>query len=59
MSLIDALIVLVVVGVVLYLIETYVPMAPGFKIVIRVVAILLLCLYLLRLAGLTGRFAFP
>ena len=50
------LIVLVLVGVALYLIETYVPMAAGFKTVIRVVAILLLIVYLFRAFGLSSRF---
>lgn len=55
MDIISPIIVLVIVGVVLYLIETYVPMAPGFKIAVRVIAILALCLYLLRAFGISGR----
>lgn len=50
--LVQPLIVLIILGVVLYMVETYIPMAAPIKIVIRVVAVLLLCLYLLRLAGL-------
>lgn len=48
---VQPLIVLIVLGVILYMVETYIPMAPPIKIVIRVVVVLLLCLYLLRLAG--------
>ena len=43
---------LAVVGVLLYLLETYVPMAPPFKIIIRVVVIIALVIYLARLFGL-------
>lgn len=50
--LIEILIPLIIVGVVLYLIETHVPMAPGFKVAIRVVTVLAICLYLLRFFGL-------
>lgn len=49
---ITALIVLIVVGVVLYLIETYLPMSPPIKVVIRVIVILFLCLWLLGLFGI-------
>ena len=48
---IELLLVLVIVGVVLYLIETYLPMAPPIKVVIRVVVVVVLCLYLLRVFG--------
>lgn len=46
---ISLVIVLVVVGLVLYLVETFIPMAPGFAVAIRAVVILALCLYLLRI----------
>jgi hypothetical protein len=52
MSIIELIIVLVIAGVVLYLIETYVPMSPPIKIVIRVVVILALCLLLLSTFGI-------
>ena len=48
---IELLLVLVIVGVCLYLIETYVPLAPPIKVVIRVVVILVLALWLLRVFG--------
>lgn len=48
---ISLLILLVVVGVCLYLIETYIPMDPAIKTVIRVVVVLLLVLYLLQAFG--------
>ena len=50
---IELLLVLIIVGVVLYLVETYIPMDPAIKVVIRVVVVLILCLYLLRAFGIT------
>jgi hypothetical protein len=49
---IELLILLVIIGVVLYLIETYIPMDPTIKVVIRVIVVLCLCVYLLRLFGI-------
>jgi hypothetical protein len=49
---IELLIVLVIIGVVLYLVETFIPMDPAIKVVIRVIVVLILCLYLLRLFGI-------
>ena len=46
------LIVFVIVGLCLWLVETYVPMAPPFKVVLRVVVVLILVLWLLRSFGL-------
>jgi len=43
---------LVILGVALYLIEQYVPMAPPLKVVLRVVVILVVVYYLLALAGM-------
>jgi hypothetical protein len=45
------LVLLVVVGVCLYLVETYVPLSPPIKVVIRVIVVLLLVLYLLKAFG--------
>ena len=45
---ITVLVVLVIVGVCLYLIETYVPMSPPIKTVLRVVVVLILVLWLLQ-----------
>ena len=52
MPIISILVVLVVIGLVLYLIETYVPMARPIKTVLRVVVVLLLCLWLLQTFGI-------
>jgi len=48
---IQLLLVLVIVGVCLYLIETYVPMSPPIKTVIRIVVVICLVLFLLRVFG--------
>ena len=52
MPIITIIIVLVVVGLVLYLIENYVPMSPPIKTVLRVVVILVLCIWLLNAFGI-------
>ncbi len=46
------IITLIVVGVCLYLVETYIPMSPPIKMVIRVVVVLFLALWLLRIFGI-------
>ncbi len=51
---IQLLILLVIVGVVLFLIESYVPMSEPIKVVIRVLVVLVLCLYLLQVFGIIG-----
>ena len=48
---IQLVIFLAVLGLVLYLVETQIPMSPPIKTVIRVVVVLCLCIWLLRLAG--------
>jgi hypothetical protein len=52
MSIISVLVVLVILGLALYLVETYVPMSPPIKVVLRVVVVLLLVLWLLQVAGI-------
>ena len=45
---VELLVLLVVVGLVLYLVENYLPLSPPIKTVIRVVVVLVLCVWLLR-----------
>ena len=52
MDLISLLIVFVVVGVVLWLIVTYIPMPAPMKNVLMVVVVLILCIWLLQSFGL-------
>jgi hypothetical protein len=54
MSLIYIILVLVILGVCLYLIETYIPMSPPIKLVIRIVVVLFLVIWLLQVLGITG-----
>ena len=51
-ALVSLVVVLVILGLALYLIETYIPMSEPFKLVLRVVVILALVLYLLQAFGL-------
>jgi len=53
MDLISLLVAFVVIGVVLWLIFTYVPMPAPMKNVLMVVVVLLLCVWLLQTFGLT------
>ena len=50
--LIKVLVVLIVVGVALWLVDRYIPMDPPIKILIRVVVILVIVLWLLRVFGI-------
>ena len=52
MSIVGLLVLLVVIGVALYLINTYVPMAAPIKTVINVVVVLLVVVWLLNAFGL-------
>jgi hypothetical protein len=52
MTLLGLLIFLVVVGVVLYLINSYIPMAPAIKNLINVVVVIIVILYVLQALGL-------
>jgi hypothetical protein len=50
-------IVLIVIGVLLWLVETVIPMAPVMKTIIRTVVVIVVVLWLLRL--LVGDIAIP
>lgn len=54
MSIIGIIVVLVVMGVVLWLINTYIPMQPPIKTIINIVVVLFLALWLLQVTGLLG-----
>jgi len=51
---ITLLVVIIIAGVVLYLVNTMLPMDPRFKTVLNVVACILLLLYVLSAVGLIG-----
>lgn len=52
MGLIDLIIVLAVIGLIWWLVVTYIPMPQPMKTVITVVAVIALCIFLLRLTGI-------
>jgi hypothetical protein len=52
MPLITIVIVLVVVGVALWAINTYIPMAKSVKTILNIVVVVVLCLWLLQAFGL-------
>ena len=49
MGLIGLLLLLIIVGVCLYMVETYIPLSPPIRLVIRVVVVIVLVLYLLQM----------
>jgi hypothetical protein len=52
MPIIQLLVLIVVIGVILYLVNTYVPMAAPIKTILNIVVILFLCIWLLSVFGL-------
>lgn len=54
MPLINVIIVLVVVGVVLYIVETLLPIDATIKRIIHIVVVLAVCLWLLQAFGIIG-----
>jgi hypothetical protein len=54
MPLIHVVVVLVVVGVILYLINNYIPMAGSIKSILNAVVIIVVVLWLLSVFGLIG-----
>jgi len=54
MDIIQVLIFLIVIGVIWYLVTTYIPMPQPIKTVITVIAVLALCIFLLQAFGLGG-----
>lgn len=57
MGLIELIIVLAILGVLLYLVEQYVPMSPPIKTILRVVVVLVIVLWLVR--AFVGDIAIP
>ena len=54
MTLVSIVLVLVVVGLVMWLINTYIPMAAGIKRVLNIVVCLVMVVWLLQGLGLVG-----
>ncbi len=55
MPLINLVITLIVVGVGLWLINSYIPMAGSIKTILNVVVVVVVGIWLLRIAGLWGQ----
>jgi hypothetical protein len=52
MPLLNLVVTLIVVGVALYLINTYIPMASSIKSILNVVVVVVVCVWLLQAFGL-------
>jgi hypothetical protein len=52
MPLVSLVIVLIVVGMALYLINTYIPMASSIKTILNVVVVVAVCVWVLQAVGL-------
>lgn len=54
MPLLNLVVVLVVVGVILYMINRYIPMAGSIKTILNIVVVCCVCVWLLQQVGLWG-----
>jgi len=54
MPLINLVVVLIVVGVALYLINRFIPMASSIKTILNVLVVVVVCVWLLQATGLWG-----
>jgi hypothetical protein len=59
MPILSLLVALIIVGVALYLINAYVPMAPPIKTILNVVVVVIMLLWLLQVFGLFGGMTVP
>ena len=55
MTLIDLVLILVIAGVVMWLINTYIPMAAGIKSLLNVVVFVVLLIWVLQVFGVVGQ----
>ncbi len=54
MPLINVVVMLIIVGVGLYMINRYIPMAASIKTILNFVVVAVVCIWLLQVAGLWG-----
>jgi hypothetical protein len=54
MPLLNVVVMLIIVGIGLYLINRYIPMASSIKSILNVVVVVVVCVWLLQTAGLWG-----
>jgi hypothetical protein len=52
MSLISLVVLLIVIGILLWLVETQLPIDPTIKKIIRILVIIVVCIFLLQVFGL-------
>jgi predicted membrane protein len=57
MPLMNVVIALIVVGVALWLINRYIPMASSIKTILNVVIVVAVCVWVLQAVGLWGQFS--
>jgi hypothetical protein len=54
MPLVNLVVVLIIVGVALYLINRYIPMASAIKTILNIVVVVAVCVWLLQATGMWG-----
>jgi hypothetical protein len=54
MPLINLVVVLIIVGVALYLVNRYIPMASSIKTILNVLVVVVVCVWLLQATGMWG-----
>ena len=56
---VSVLITIAIIGIILYLVNTYIPMPPAIKSIINIVVVIFVILWLLKILGLwNGHLAF-
>ena len=58
MTLVDIVVALVVIGLIMWLINTYIPMAGGIKSLLNVVVFVVVLIWVLQIFGLIGAIPF-
>ena len=59
MTLISLVVTLMVVGILLWLINTYIPMDPKIKTILNIVVVIIIILWLLNVFGILGALDVP
>ena len=54
MPLLNLVVMLIIIGVGLYLINRYIPMASSIKTILNVVVVVVVCVWILQVAGIWG-----
>lgn len=57
MPLMNLVVMLIIVGVVLYLVNRYIPMASSIKSILNIVVVCAVCVWVLQALGLWGSFS--